>query len=67
MKFIEGLKIHTYSQVPIKRVGPNKRVGWIFNVNFLNKYLGPNKRAGWREKLKIQKIAPNKRIGWKTC
>ena len=26
-----------YSQVPIKRVGPNKRVGWIFYVNFLNK------------------------------
>ena len=21
---------HLYSQVPIKRVGPNKRVGWIF-------------------------------------
>ena len=27
----------TYSQVPIKRVGPNKQVGWIFHVNFLNK------------------------------
>ena len=26
-----------YSQVPIKKVGPNKQVGWIFHVNFLNK------------------------------
>ena len=26
-----------YSQVSIKRVGPNERVGWIFYVNFLNK------------------------------
>ena len=25
-----------YSQVPIKRVGPNERVGWIFYENFLN-------------------------------
>jgi hypothetical protein len=25
-QFIQG----TYSQVPIKRVGPNKRVGWLF-------------------------------------
>ena len=33
-----------HSEVPIKRVGPNKRVGWIFYVNFLNKDLGPNKR-----------------------
>ena len=24
------LENHEYSQVPIKRVGPNKRVGWIF-------------------------------------
>ena len=28
--------VHWYSQVPIKRVGPNKRVGWIFYVT-LNK------------------------------
>ena len=27
-----------YSQVPIKQVGPNKRVGWLFYVNLLNKY-----------------------------
>ena len=27
----------TYSQVPTKREGPNKQVGWIFHVNFLNK------------------------------
>ena len=26
-----------YSQVPIKQVGPNKRVGWVFYVNLLNK------------------------------
>ena len=26
-----------YSQVPIKQVGPNKQVGWIFYVNFMNK------------------------------
>ena len=36
----------TYSQVPIKRVGPNKRVGWIFKyINFIKEYLGPNKRV----------------------
>ena len=33
---------HAYSQVPIKRVGPNKRVGWKFH-----KKVGPNKRVGW--------------------
>ena len=27
-----------YSQVPIKRVEPNKRVGWIFYVNFIKKW-----------------------------
>ena len=26
-----------YSQVPIKQVGPNKRVGWVFYVDLLNK------------------------------
>ena len=26
-----------YSQVPIKWVGPNKRVGWVFYVNFIKK------------------------------
>ena len=30
-------KLVYYSQVPIKRVGPNKRVGWIFFVNFIKK------------------------------
>ena len=30
-------KVRYYSQVPIKRVGPNKRVGWIFYLNFLHK------------------------------
>ena len=25
---------YKYSQVPIKRVGPNKRVGWIFSKCF---------------------------------
>ena len=34
-----------YSQVPIKRVGPNKRVGWVFLV--FHKRLGPNKRVEW--------------------
>ena len=29
--------ILNYSQVPIKRVGPNKQVGWVFYVNLLNK------------------------------
>ena len=28
---------NAYSQVPIKRVGPNKRVGWVFYVNLFNK------------------------------
>ena len=28
---------YLYSQVPIKQVGPNKQVGWIFYVNFLSK------------------------------
>ena len=27
---IEPGKYFSYSQVPIKRVGPNKRVGWVF-------------------------------------
>ena len=27
--------LRTYSQVAIKQVGPNKRVGWIFYVKFL--------------------------------
>ena len=27
----------SYSQVPNKQVGPNKRVGWIFYVNFIKK------------------------------
>ena len=39
----------TYSQVPIKRVGPNKQVGWIFkHINFIKEYLGPNKRVEWK-------------------
>ena len=34
--------------MPIKRVGPNKRVGWIFKyINFIKEYLGPNKRVEW--------------------
>ena len=56
----------TYAQVPIKRVGPNKREGWVSNVNVI-KQVGPNKGLGWRKRLKIQKIAPNKREGWKSC
>jgi hypothetical protein len=36
-KAVNGVICMLYSQVPIKQVGPNKRVGWIFYVNFLNK------------------------------
>ena len=36
-KNVVYLGFHTYSQWPIKQVGPNKRIGWIFYVNFLNK------------------------------
>ena len=25
-----GKRVIMYSQVPIKQVGPNKRVGWVF-------------------------------------
>ena len=35
-------RISRYSQVPIKQVGPNKRVGWKM------KKVGPNKRVGWK-------------------
>ena len=44
----------------IKRVGPNKQVGWLFYVNFVNKQALPNKQVGCEKKLKIQKIVPNK-------
>ena len=61
-----------YSQVPIKQVGPNKRVGWMFYVNFL-KQVGPNKQVGWWKKavnlkqvglilVEFQKIVPNKQV-----
>ena len=30
LHFVFGNYCFDYSQVPIKRVGPNKRVGWIF-------------------------------------
>ena len=37
--------------MPIKWVGPNKQVGWIFYVNFINEYVvGPNKGEGWGRK-----------------
>ena len=38
-----------YSQVPIKRVGHNKRAGWIFLKKLINVqgYSVPNKRVGW--------------------
>ena len=29
-KYSAYLSVVSYSQVPIKRVGPNKQVGWIF-------------------------------------
>ena len=58
----------------IKQVGPNKRVGWIFYVNFFKKQVGPNKQVEWRKKVvnlkrvglllvEFQKIVPNKRVG----
>ena len=38
-----------YSQVSIKQIGPNKRVGWIFYVNFIK--IGPNKEVGLKSKM----------------
>ena len=56
--------------MPIKRVGPNKRVGWVFWVNFITEYVGLNKGNS-------RKSVPNKRVheggkfanweGWKKC
>ena len=46
-----GLKqiILQYSNVPIKRVRPNKRVGWIFKyINFIEEYVEPNKPVKWK-------------------
>ena len=45
---------YLYSEVP------NKRVGWVFWVNFINEYLGLNKRNS-------RKAEPNKRVGCKIC
>ena len=68
----------SYSQVPIKRVEPNKREGWIFYIyKFLNQ-VGPNERVGWRKKnvnlkrvslllVEFHKIVPNKQVEWKIC
>ena len=47
--------------VPIKRVGPNNRVGWIFCVLKFLKQVGPNKQVGWRKK----KAVNLKRVGLK--
>ena len=46
----------TYSQVPIKRVGPNKREGWVF-CKKIRQRVGLNKG-------KSRKAVPNKRVGW---
>ena len=35
-----------YSQVPIKRVGPNKRVSRVGILSKFHKRLGPNKQVG---------------------
>ena len=46
-----------YSQVPIKQVGPIKRVGWLFWVNFIKECCQINEwggkfanRLGWKRK-----------------
>ena len=59
----ETNKKNPYSQVPIKQVGPNKRGGWLFYLDFLNKQA----LIEWRKSLKIKKKMPNKRVGWKIC
>ena len=38
-------KFYEYSQVPIKRVGPNKRVGWIFSRYGLRRCVRARTRA----------------------
>jgi len=48
-----------YSQVPIKRVGPNKRVGWR------KKAVNP-KPVGFLL-VEFQKIVLNKKVEWKIC
>ena len=50
--------------MPIKQVGPNKRVGWIFHANFLYILVGPKKQVGWRKKLDGQF---DNQVGWKKC
>ena len=48
-KKVPKRRIYLYSQVPIKRVGHNKRAGWIFLKKLINVqgYSVPNKRVGW--------------------
>ena len=49
--------------MPIKQVGPNKRVGWVSYVNILN-----NKQEGWIFYVNIlnnKQVGPNKRVGWR--
>ena len=36
-KYALKSQLQVYSQVLIKQVGPNKRVGWIFWANYINK------------------------------
>ena len=57
--FFKSLAAMTYSQVPIKQIGPNKQVGWIFYVNFINIWAKFTSRVE-----KQNKIGPNKQVGW---
>ena len=55
--FYLHLQIHTgYSQVPIKQVGPNKRVVWVFCQESINDGL---------DKGNSRKAVLNKRVEWK--
>ena len=36
---------YTYSHVPIKQKGPNKRVGWIFWANFIKRWAKMKKKT----------------------
>ena len=59
-KYVEYPTVKTvYSQVPIKQVGPNKRVGWRKKAVNL-------KQVGLLL-VEFQKIVPNKQVGWKIC
>ena len=46
-----------YSQVPIKQVGPNKWIGWIFWADFINEQAQIKEQGG-------EFANP---VGWKKC